>query len=116
MAQTLTRLDVLPKDSDVLIPVRAALLMVEAKGVEQLMLDSAVVYATGSIQRQSLHITSAANVGVTAMFLQEKYGNLYRFLCKLYIALKKFLYPMNFLTFCCVIIKKLHVYYWDFRG
>lgn len=67
MTLIFTRLDVLPKDSDVLVPVGAALLMVEAKGVEQLMLDSAVVYAPCSIQRQVLGITSAANVGVTAV-------------------------------------------------
>lgn len=67
MSQTLTRLDVLPHDSDVLISVGAALLVVEAKGVEELVLDGAVVNAALTVQRHRLGITTTANVGVTAV-------------------------------------------------
>lgn len=44
--------------------------MVEAEGVEQLMLDGAVVDATLAVQRQRLRPTTAANVGVTATDIQ----------------------------------------------
>lgn len=65
-----TRLDVLPQDTDVLVPVGAALLVVEAEGVEQLVLDGVVVEAALTVQRQSLGVTTAANVGVTAASVQ----------------------------------------------
>lgn len=47
----LTWLDVLPHDADVTVPVGATLFVVEAEGVEQLMLDGAVVNAALTIQR-----------------------------------------------------------------
>lgn len=68
----LTRLDVLPQDSDVLVSVGAALLVVEAEGVEQLVLDGAVVEAALAVQGQRLGVTAAADVGVTAAFTQLK--------------------------------------------
>lgn len=67
--QVLTGLDVLPQDSDVLVPVGAALFVVEAESVEQLVLHSVVVEAALTVQRQRLRITTAANVGVTAEFV-----------------------------------------------
>jgi len=59
------RLDILQKDTDVAVPVRAGLLMVEAQSVEQLMLHSVVVDATLTAQRHRLGITSTTDVGVT---------------------------------------------------
>lgn len=69
-AKAQTRLDVLPQDPDVVVPVGAALFVVEAEGVEQLVLDGAVVEAALTVQRQSLGITTTADVGVTAAFKQ----------------------------------------------
>lgn len=57
-----TWLDVLPQDADVRVPVGATLLVVEAEGVEQLMLDGAVVQAALPVQRQGLGITPATHV------------------------------------------------------
>lgn len=65
MSGVQTGLDVMPKDLDVLVPVRAALFVVEAQGVEQLVLDGAVVEAALTVQRQCLGITTAADIGVT---------------------------------------------------
>lgn len=58
----LTWLDVLVQDADVTIPVGATLFMVEAEGVEQLMLDGAVVQAALLVQRQGLGVTPTAHV------------------------------------------------------
>lgn len=69
-AEVQTGLDVLPQDPDVLVPVGATLFVVEAEGVEQLVLDGAVVEAALTVQRQRLGITNAADVGVTAAFIQ----------------------------------------------
>lgn len=69
-AKVQTRLDVLPQDPDVVVPVGAALFVVEAEGVEQLVLDGAVVEAALTVQRQSLGITTTPHVGVTAAFKQ----------------------------------------------
>lgn len=63
-----TRLDVLPQDADVIVPVGAALFVVEAEGVEHLVLDGAVVDAALTVQRQRLGTSTAADVGVTAAF------------------------------------------------
>lgn len=41
--------------------------MVEAKGMEQLMLDSAVVQAALTAQRHSLTTTLATDVGIAAV-------------------------------------------------
>lgn len=65
-----TRLDVLPQDADVFVPVGATLLVVEAEGVEQLVLDGAVVQTALSVQREPLGITTASHVGVTAVIDQ----------------------------------------------
>ena len=68
----LTRLDVLQEDTDVVVPVRAGLLVVEAQGVEQLMLHSVVVDATLTAQRHRLGITSTTHVGVTPVTTQRE--------------------------------------------
>lgn len=60
-----TRPDVLPQDPDVLVPVGAALLVVEAEGVEELVLHGAVVEAALAVQRHRLGVTTATHVGVT---------------------------------------------------
>lgn len=57
-----TWLDVLPQDSDVTVPVRATLFVVEAEGVEQLVLDGAVVQAALTVQRQGLGVALATHV------------------------------------------------------
>ncbi len=69
-AKVQTGLDVLPQDLDVLVPVGATLFVVEAEGVEQLVLDGVVVEAALTVQRHRLGITTAADVGVTAAFIQ----------------------------------------------
>lgn len=69
-AEIQTSLDVLPHDADVIVPVRTALFVVEAEGVEQLVLDGVVVDAAISVQRNRLGSTSAADVGVTPAFEQ----------------------------------------------
>lgn len=66
-AEVQTRLDVLPQDPDVLVPVRAALFVVEAEGVEQLVLDGAVVQTALTAQRHSLTTTLTAHVGIAAV-------------------------------------------------
>lgn len=58
----LTWLDVLVQDADVTIPVGATLFVVEAEGVEQLMLDGAVVQAALLVQRQGLGVAHTAHV------------------------------------------------------
>lgn len=68
----LTWLDVLVQDADVTVPVGATLLVVEAEGVEQLMLDGAVVQAALPVQRQGLGITPATHVGVAPACRQKK--------------------------------------------
>lgn len=69
--EVLTWLDVLPHDADVTVPVGATLFVVEAEGVEQLMLDGAVVNAALTIQRQGLGITPATHVRVTPACRQQ---------------------------------------------
>lgn len=66
-----TWLDVLPHDADVTVPVGAALLVVEAEGVEHLVLDGAVVQAALAVQRHSLGVTPATHVRVTAASRQQ---------------------------------------------
>lgn len=63
--QVPTWLDVLPQDADVAVPVRATLFMVEAEGVEQLVLDGAMVQASLTVQRQGLGVALATHVRVT---------------------------------------------------
>lgn len=58
----LTWLDVLVQDADVTISVGATLFVVEAEGVEHLMLDGAVVQAALPVQRQGLGVTQTAHV------------------------------------------------------
>lgn len=48
------------------VPVRAGLLMVKAEGVEELMVDGAVVQTALSAQRHRLTTPLTAHVGVTA--------------------------------------------------
>ena len=60
----LTRLDVLQQHPNVVVPVRAGLLVVEAQGVQKLVLNSPVVQAAAASQRHSLGTTLAANIGV----------------------------------------------------
>lgn len=56
-----------------LVPVGATLLMVEAEGVEQLVLDGVVVEAALAVQRHGLGRTTAADVRVAAAWdLTEK--------------------------------------------
>lgn len=54
------------------IPVRAGLLMIEAQGVEQLMLDCAVVQATGTTQGHSLTTTRATHIGPATVKERER--------------------------------------------
>lgn len=55
------------------VPVRAGLFMVEAEGVEQLMLDSVVVQTTLATQRHSLTtITLTTHPGVAAVHTQTE--------------------------------------------
>lgn len=65
MDQVLTGRNVLPQDSDVLVPVGATLLMVETEGMEQLVLDGVMVETTLTVQRHCLAITTATDIGVT---------------------------------------------------
>lgn len=69
---TLTRLDVLQQHLNVVVPVRAGLLVVEAQGVQKLMLNSAVVQAATASQRQLLSITTTTNEGVAAAAQMER--------------------------------------------
>lgn len=61
-----TWLDVLPQHADVIVPVGATLFVVEAEGVEELVLDGAVVQAALTVQGQGLGVTLATHVGVAA--------------------------------------------------
>lgn len=58
--------DLVQPDIDIVVPVRAGLLMVKPQSVEQLMLDHGLV-VTARPQRQDLTILLDANVGVTPM-------------------------------------------------
>ena len=60
----LTLDDVFPDHSDVVVPVAAGLLVVEAQGVEQLVLDGAVVQAATAAQRHRLTTSATAHVRV----------------------------------------------------
>lgn len=66
-----TWLDVLPQHADVIVPVGATLFVVEAEGVEELVLDGAVVQAALTVQGQSLGVTLATHVGVAAAHRQQ---------------------------------------------
>lgn len=63
---SITRLNVLQQDFDMVVPVRAGLFMVESQSVEQLMLDGAIIKASLTGQRHHLLTTTTANVGVAA--------------------------------------------------
>ena len=63
--------DVLPEDADVVVPVRAALLVVEAQGVQQLVLDGVVVQAALTVQRHQLRVANPTHVGITPAMGQE---------------------------------------------
>lgn len=67
MKNRLTIDDVFPVHLDVVVPVGAGLFMVEAEGVEQLMLDGAVVQAALTAQRHSLTTASTTHIGVAAV-------------------------------------------------
>lgn len=66
-----TWLDVLPQHADVIVPVGATLFVVEAEGVEELVLDGAVVQAALTVQGQTLGVTLATHVGVAAAHRQR---------------------------------------------
>lgn len=54
-----------------LVPVGAALLVVEAESVEQLVLDGLVVQAALTVQGHRLGVTTATNERVTAAYVQR---------------------------------------------
>lgn len=56
-----TRNNVLQEDANVLVPVRPGLLMVEAQGVEHLMLDDRPEDTALATQRDRLRITTTPN-------------------------------------------------------
>lgn len=58
--------DVLPHHPDVAVPVGAGLLVVEAQGMEQLVLHRAVVQTALAAQGHHLFATLATHVGVAA--------------------------------------------------
>ena len=66
MNNSITRLNILQKDFDVVVPVRAGLFMVESQSMEQLMLDGSMVKASATGQRHHLLTTSTSNKGVAA--------------------------------------------------
>ena len=61
----LTIFDVFPDDLNMLVPVRPILFMVEAQGMEQLMLDDMVMNALRNIQRHCLVPTPTPDIWVT---------------------------------------------------
>ena len=71
--ESLTRLDVLQQHPDVLVAVRAGLLMVEAQGVQQLVLYSVVVQAALTTQGHRLGVTGATHEGI-APTIREAVG------------------------------------------
>ena len=71
--EPLTRLDVLQQHPDVLVAVRAGLLMVEAQGVQQLVLHSVVVQAALTTQGHRLGVTGATHEGI-APTIREAVG------------------------------------------
>lgn len=58
-----TGYDVLPQDADVLVTVRAALLVFKAQSVQQLVLHHVEVQAALSPQRQILIVETSTHVG-----------------------------------------------------
>lgn len=70
----LTLDDVFPLHPDVVVPVGAGLLVVEAQGVEQLVLDGAVVEASAAGQRHSLSAALATHGRVAAVDAQTHSG------------------------------------------
>lgn len=56
-----TRYDILQQDANMLIPVRPGLFMVEAQGVEQLVLDDGLEDTTLATQRHHLGTTTTPN-------------------------------------------------------
>lgn len=66
MRDNLTFTDVVPHHLDVIVPVRAGLLMVEAEGVQQLVLHSAVIETTLTAERHCLATALTAHPGVAA--------------------------------------------------
>ena len=67
--------DVVPVYSDVVVPVGAGLLVVEAEGVEQLMLNGAVVQTASSAQRHGLTTTLTTHIWVAAV-ITEKFSKI----------------------------------------
>lgn len=72
----LTINDVFPVHFDVVIPVGASLLVVEAEGMEQLVLDSAMVQTALSAQGHRLTAALTTHVGVAAT-MQERTAGCY---------------------------------------
>lgn len=67
--------DVIPDHLDVVVPVGARLFVVEAQGVQELVLHGAVVEAPLAAQRHRLTATLAAHVGPAAA--QDKHKSFY---------------------------------------
>ena len=67
--------DILQQDLDMLVPVGATVLVVEAQSVEQLVLDRPEVNAALEAQRHYLPVTLAAQVGVTSMEMLDRTGS-----------------------------------------
>lgn len=63
---SLTLNDVVPDHLDVVVPVRARLFVVEAQGVQELVLHGAVVDAPLAAQRHRLTTTLTAHIGPAA--------------------------------------------------
>lgn len=68
----LTSLDVLQKDVDVSVSVRAGLFMVEAQGVENFVLHHTDTQAAWTSQRDGLSSPLTTNVGITPDTNQDK--------------------------------------------
>lgn len=60
---------------DVVVPVRTGLLVVEAEGMEQLVLDGAMVQTSLSGQGHGLTATLAAHIGVAAVATETEILN-----------------------------------------
>jgi hypothetical protein len=58
-----TGLDILEENADVIVTVAAGLFVVEAQGMEELVLGGAVVHTAGSAQRHNLGIARTTNIG-----------------------------------------------------
>lgn len=90
----LTFLDVLPEHLDVLVSVGAALFMVEAQSVQQLVLDGAVVKTPAVSQRQDLLSTTTPDSREAAGNGEETVRGLYQVTSKKVMIIHPFLDSM----------------------